>query len=146
MFTAANLFSMLRSLWLRLTRRRVKAAAASEAAAAPVMTTKTERTGVMNAGFNMQAEIGKLAERIVEPVANELGMQELEHVVGQIRNAFEQFNKTRTTSDTDFESIALNILEPVRSELSESEFVRIVDRLSGAMIGFCQSDWGQSAA
>lgn len=146
MFTAANVFGMLRSLWLLLTRRRAKAAAPSEAAAAIVMTGKIERTEVMNSGFNMQAEIAKLAERIVEPAATRLSTQELEHIVSRIRNAFEQFNKTRTTSDTDFESIALNILEPVRSQLSKSEFVRIVDRLRGAMVGFCQSDWGQSAA
>jgi hypothetical protein len=146
MFTAANVFGMLRYLWLLLTRRRVKAAVPGEAAAARVLTSKTERTGVMSAGFNMQAEIAKLAGRIVEPVAAKLSMQALEHVVSQIRNAFERFDKTRTTSDTDFESIAANILEPVRSELSESEFARMVDRLRGAMVGFCQSDWGQSAA
>lgn len=146
MFTAANVFSILRSLWLFLTRRRVKAARLSDAPAAMVMTSKTEGTQAMTAGFNMQAEIAKLAARIVEPVAPKLSMQELEHVVGRIGNAFECFNQTRTTSDTDFESIAVNILEPVRPELSESEFVRIVDRLRGAMIGFCQGDWGQSAA
>ncbi len=146
MFTATNLFGILRSLWLLLTRRRVKAASLSKAAAARVMTSKTEGAQVMPPGFNMQAEIAKLAARIVEPVAAKLGMQELERVVSQIGNAFEHFTKTRTTSDTDFESIAVKILEPVRSGLSESEFTRIVDRLRGAMVGFCQSDWGQSAA
>src|SRR6266852_1157364 len=120
MFTAANVFSKIRSLWLLLTRRPVKAAALSEATAA-MMRSKTEGTVVMSAGFNMQAEIAKLAERIVEPVAPKLGMQELEHVVGQVGNVLERFNRTRTTSDTDFESIAVNILEPVRSELNESE-------------------------
>jgi hypothetical protein len=94
----------------------------------------------------MQAEIAKLAERIVEPVAAKLAMQELEHVVDQIRGAFEQFAKRRTTADTDFENIAINILEPVQPRLSEAEFTRIVDRLRGAMVGFCQSDWGQSPA
>jgi hypothetical protein len=145
MFTAANVFSKIRSLWLLLTRRPVKAAALSEATAA-MMRSKTEGTVVMSAGFNMQAEIAKLAERIVEPVAPKLGMQELEHVVGQIGNVLERFNRTRTTSDTDFESIAVNILEPVRSELNESEFIRMIDRLRGAMVAFCQSDWRQSAA
>lgn len=146
MFTAANVFSILRSLWLLLTRRRVKAARLRAAPAAMVMTSKNEGAQVMTTGFNMQAEIAKLAARIVEPVAPKLSTQELEHVVGRIGNAFERFNETRTASDTDFESIAVNILEPVRAELSESEFVRIVDRLRGAMVGFCQSDWRQSAA
>jgi hypothetical protein len=111
-----------------------------------VLTSNTEGIEVMSAGFNMQSEIAKLAERIVEPVALKLSMRELEHVVGQIGNAFERLNKTGTTSDTDFESIAVNIIEPVRSELSQSEFIRMVDRLRGAMVGFCQSDWGQSTA
>lgn len=146
MFTAANVFSILRSLWRFLTRGRVNAARLSDAPATTVIASKTEGTQLMTAGFNMQAEIAKLAARIVEPVALKLSMQELEHVVDHIGNAFERFNRTRTTSDTDFESIAVNILEPVRSGLSESEFVRIVDRLRGAMVGFCQGDWGQSAS
>jgi hypothetical protein len=33
-----------------------------------------------------------------------------------------------------------NILEPVRVKLSEADFARIVDRLGGAMVGFCQRD------
>jgi hypothetical protein len=144
MFTAANVFNLLRSLWLLLTRRRIEAVS-RKAAAAMVVTSKPQRAEVMNAGFNMQAEIAKLAERIVEPVSPKLGMQKLEQVLGQIGNVFKDFSKTRTTSDTDFESIAVNILEPVRPELSEPEFVRIVDRLRGAMVAFCQSDWGQSA-
>ena len=94
----------------------------------------------------MQAEIAKLAERIIEPVSAKLAMQELEHVVERIRGAFEQFAKHRTATDTDFENIAVNILEPVQPRLSEAEFMRIVDRLRGAMVGFCQSDWGQSPA
>jgi hypothetical protein len=146
MFTVTNLFGILRSLWLLLTRRRAKAASPSKAAAAMATTSKTEGIQAMTAGFNMQAEIAKLAARIVEPVAAKLSAQELERVVSQIGSAFEHFDKTRTPSDTDFESIAVNILEPLRSELSESEFTRIVDRLRGAMVGFCQSDWGQSAA
>jgi hypothetical protein len=145
MFTAANVFNVLRSLWLLLTRRRIKAVSLSEAATAVVVTSKPQRTEVMSAGFNMQAEIAKLAERIVEPVSSKLSMQKLDHVLAQIGNAFKHFNKTRTAPDTDFESIAVNILEPVRPDLSEPEFIRIVDRLRGAMVGFCQSDWGQSA-
>jgi len=101
---------------------------------------------VVRAGFNMQVEIAKLAERIVEPVAVKLAMQELEYIVDRIRGAFEQFAKRRTTADTDFENIAINILESVQPRLSEAEFMRIVDRLRGAMVGFCQSDWGQSPA
>jgi hypothetical protein len=101
---------------------------------------------VVRAGFNMQAEIAKLAERIVEPVAAKLATQELEHVVERIRGAFEQFAERRTTADTDFENIAKNILEPAQPRLSEAEFTRIVDRLTGALVGFCQSDWGQSPA
>jgi hypothetical protein len=146
MFPAANVLNIIRSLWLLLTRRRPKAAPPSKAAVATAMISKIEGTEVMSAGFNMQAQIAKLAERIVEPVAPKLNMEELEHVVHQIAGTFERFNKTRTAADTDFESIAVNILEPIRSELSESEFIRIVDRLRGAMVGFCQSDWGQSAA
>ena len=110
------------------------------------MTGTPERSEVMNAGFNMQTEIAKLAERIVEPVAAKLTMQEPEHVVGRIRYAFEQLNTRRTTADADFENMAVNILEPVKSMLSEAEFTRTVDRLRGAMAGFCQSDWGRTAA
>jgi len=94
----------------------------------------------------MQAEIAKLAERIIEPVSAKLAMQELQQVVDRIRGAFEQFAKHRTAADTDFKNIAVNILEPVQPRLSEAEFMRIVDRLRGAMVGFCQSDWGQSPA
>jgi len=110
------------------------------------MVVTPEGSKVTSAGFNMQAEITKLAERIVEPIAAKLTMQELEHVVDRIGCAFEQFNKRRTTADTDFENIAVNILESVQLKLSDAEFMRIVDRLRGAMVGFCQSDWGQSAA
>jgi epoxide hydrolase len=45
-----------------------------------------------------------------------------------------------------FEPCRRQHLEPVRLELSEAEFTRMVDRLRGAMAGFCRSDWGQSAA
>ncbi len=158
MFTVANVFTILRSLFQLLARRRAKGITTSETTAvtltaiAPVTAGATvtggapEGRSVVKAGFNMQAEIAKLAERIVEPVAAKLAMQELEHVVERIRSAFEQFAKRCTTADTDFENIAVNILEPVQPRLSEAEFMRIVDRLRGAMVGFCQSDWGQSPA
>jgi hypothetical protein len=152
MFTVADVFSILRSLFQLLGRRRAKGITRSETTAAAVTTAATVTGGtpegrvVVSAGFNMQAEIAKLAERIVEPVAAKLAVQELEHVVERIRSAFEQFAKRRTTVDTDFENIAVNILEPVQRRLSEAEFMRIVDRLRGAMVGFCQSDLGQSPA
>jgi hypothetical protein len=146
MFTAANVFRALRSLLRLFARRRLKGISRSETADGMVMTGTPERSEVMNAGFNMQTEIAKLAERIVEPVAAKLTMQEPEHVVGRIRNAFEQLNTRRTTADADFENMAINILEPVKLMLSEAEFARTVDRLRGAMAGFCQSDWGRTAA
>jgi hypothetical protein len=152
MFTVANVFSILRSLFQLLGRRRAKGITGNETTAATVTAAATvaggtpERRAVVRAGFNMQAEIAKLAERIVEPVAAKLATRELEHVVERIRGAFEQFAKRRTTADTDFENIAINILEPVQPRLSEAEFVRIVDRLRGALVGFCQSDWGQIPA
>ena len=52
----------------------------------------------------MQAEFTKLAQRMVEPVAAKLTMQELEHVVGRIGHAFEQFNAMHTAGDTDFQN------------------------------------------
>jgi hypothetical protein len=146
MSTTANVFSILRSLLLLIARRRLKGISPRETTDSMVMTGTPERGEVMNAGFNMQTEIAKLAERIVEPVAAKLTRQELEHVVGGIRYAFEQLNTRRTTADADFENMAVNILEPVKSMLSEVEFTRMVDRLRGAMAGFCQSDWGQTAA
>ena len=87
----------------------------------------------------MQTEIGKLAERIVEPVAAKLTTQELGNVVSQIKHAFEQLNTKRAVADTDFENMAVTILGPIQPMLSEAEFTRMVDRLGGAMAGFCQS-------
>ena len=58
----------------------------------------------------MQTEIGKLAERIVEPVAAKLTTQELGNVVSQIKHAFEQLNTKRAVADTDFENMAVTIL------------------------------------
>jgi hypothetical protein len=68
MFTAANVFSTLRSLLLRLVRRLRKSSSQSETAAGVVLTAAPQRKEKMSAGFDMQAEIAKLAERIVEPV------------------------------------------------------------------------------
>jgi hypothetical protein len=144
MFTVANVFSVLRSLFRLLARRKPKDATRSEAAAVTVTAGTPEGRAVVRAGFNMQAEIAKLAERIVEPVAAKLATQELEHVVEQMRSAFEQFVTRRMAADTDFKNIAVNILAPAQPRLSEAEFMRIVDRLRGAMVGFCQSDWGQN--
>ena len=104
------------------------------------MTDTAERSHVMSLGFNMQAEFTKLAQRIVAPVAAKLTMQELEHIVGEIGYAFEQFNARHTTGDTDFQNTSVSILEPVRPKLSGTDFARIVDRLSGAVAGFCQRD------
>ena len=104
------------------------------------MTDTAERSHVMSLGFNMQAEFTKLAQRIVAPVAAKLTMQELEHIVGEIGYAFEQFNARHTTGDTDFQNTSVSILEPVRPKLSGTDFARIVDRLRGAMAGFCQRD------
>jgi len=73
-------------------------------------------------------------------------VQERDHLVGRICCAFEKFNAKRATADTDFEGMAVNILEPVQLKLSDAEFTRMVDRLRGAMAGFCQGDSGQGAA
>ena len=92
----------------------------------------------MSSGFDMQAEIAKLAERIIEPVAAKLTAQERKQVVGRIRDAFEQFNLNRTAPDLSFEDVAVRILEPVQPSLTDAERKRSVDRLSGAMAAFCQ--------
>ncbi len=97
----------------------------------------------MNSGFDMQAEIAKLAERIIEPVAAKLTAQEREQVVGQIRDAFEKLN--RAAPEASFENMAVCILEPVHPNLTDAERKRGVDRLSGAMAAFCQGV-GQRAA
>jgi hypothetical protein len=90
----------------------------------------------MSSGFDMQAEIAKLAERIIEPVATKLTEQEREQLVGQIRDAFEQLN--RSAPDMSFEDMAVGILEPVQPNLTDAERRRAVDRLGGAMAAFCQ--------
>src|SRR6266404_708697 len=94
----------------------------------------------MNAAFDMQTEIANLAERIVGPVAAKLAQRERDTVVGQIRHAFEQLSTKSALANVDFENMAVNILEPVRVKLSKANFTRIVDRLGGAMAGFCQRD------
>jgi hypothetical protein len=138
MFTAANVFSAIRSLLLLFARRQRKSSSQSETAAGTVLTAVPQRKEKMSAGFDMQTEIGKLAERIVEPVAAKLTTQELGNVVSQIKHAFEQLNTKRAVADTDFENMAVTILGPVQPMLSEAEFTRMVDRLGGAMAGFCQ--------
>jgi hypothetical protein len=108
-----------------------------------VMAGTTQGNEKVNLGFDMRSEIAKLAERIVEPVATKLSAQELEPVVGRICSIFEELNTTRASPDAGFEDMAVNIVEPIRSMLGEAEFSRIVDRLRGALAGFCQkSDWG----
>jgi hypothetical protein len=94
----------------------------------------------MDAAFNMQTEILDLAERIVGPVAVKLAQKELDTALGEIRHAFEQLSTKSPPAHVDFKNVALSILEPVRAKLSEADFARIVDRLRGAMVGFCQRD------
>jgi hypothetical protein len=116
-------------------------AAASSTTTAPAANAaagKPQGRKLMSSGFDMQAEIAKLAERIIEPVAAKLTAQERQQVVGQIRDAFEQFNLNRTTPDLSFENMAVRILEPVQPNLTDAERKRCVDRLSGAMAAFCQ--------
>jgi hypothetical protein len=69
-----------------------------------------------------------------------VAQKELDTAVGQIRHAFERLNSKSTEANVDFENMAVNILEPMRANLSEANFARIVDRLRGAMVGFCQRD------
>jgi hypothetical protein len=92
----------------------------------------------MSSGFDMQAEIAKLAERIIEPVAAKLSDAEREEVVGQTRDAFEELNAGRLAPGVSFEHKAVGILGPVELRLSAVERKRVVDRLSGAMAAFCQ--------
>ena len=146
MFTAANVFSVLRSLLVLFTRTRPGGISRRETADSMVMTDTPEGSDMVRLGFDMQIEIAKLAERIVEPVAAKLTMQELEHVVDRIGHAFGQFTQRRITADTNFENIAVDILEPVQLKLSDAEFIRTVDRLRGAMAAFCASDCEHGAA
>ncbi len=112
------------------------AAAAAAQGASSARPAKSQGKKVMSSGFDMQAEIAKLAERIIEPVAAKLTARQREQVVGQIRDAFEKLN--RTASDSSFENMAVGILEPVHPNLTNAERKRGIDRLSGAMAAFCQ--------
>jgi hypothetical protein len=94
----------------------------------------------MDAAFDLQTEVANLARRIVGPVAAKVAQKELDTAVGQICHAFEQLNSTSAGAKVDFENMAVNILEPMRTTLSEANFARIVDRVRGAMVGFCQRD------
>ena len=94
----------------------------------------------MDAAFDLQTEETNLASRIVGPVAAEVAQKELDTAVNQICDAFEQLRSKSAGANVDFESMAVNILEPMRATLSEANFARIVDRLRGAMVGFCQRD------
>jgi hypothetical protein len=94
----------------------------------------------MDAAFDLQTEVANLARRIVGPVAAKVAQKELDTAVGHIRHAFEQVNSKSVGPNVDFENMATNILEPMRAKLSEANFARIVDRLKGAMAGFCQRD------
>ena len=75
MFTAVNLVRILQSLLRLLTRRRAKGAGRSNNEAFTVVTSMRERSEGINAGFDMKTEIKKLAERIVEPVANKIPLK-----------------------------------------------------------------------
>ena len=140
------LFGVLWFLLLLFTRRRPRGISPRKTPGGMVVTGTPEGGEVISAEFDVQTEIAKLAERIMEPVAAKLTMQELEHAVTRIRQAFEHLNTKRTSADTNFEDMAVNIMKPVQPVLNEAEFTRVVDRLRGAMVGFCQTDWGQSVA
>jgi len=60
--------------------------------------------------------------------------------VEHIRHAFEQLSTKRAAVDTDFGKNSAQYPLPARSQLSEADFARIVDRLGGAMAGFCHRD------
>jgi hypothetical protein len=94
----------------------------------------------MDAAFDMQTEIADLAARIIGPVAANLAPKELDTAVAHIRLAFGQLSTGGAPTNGDFEKMAVNILAPLRAKLCEADFTRIVDRLRGAMAGFCQRD------
>jgi hypothetical protein len=66
MFTAAKLFSALRSLLRLFVRRPSKSTNQNETPADVIMTATPQRNEKMTTGFDMQTEIAKLADRIVE--------------------------------------------------------------------------------
>jgi hypothetical protein len=88
MFTAANVFSIFWSLLLLFVQRLLKSSCRSGTVAGTVLTAAPQGNEKLSAGFDMQTELAKLAERIVEPVAAKLSMQELGNVVSQIKLAF----------------------------------------------------------
>jgi hypothetical protein len=114
------------------------AAGGAAPAIAAAKTAKPRERKVMSSGFDMQAEIAKLAERIIEPVAARLTAPELEQVTGRIRDVFEQFNTSRAVPDAGFTAMAAGILDPVQASLTDAERKRAADRLGGAMAAFCQ--------
>jgi hypothetical protein len=118
---------------------------AAAAAPAPVRSAKPQGRKVMSSGFDMQAEIARLARRIIEPAAARLTAQELEQVVSLTRDVFEQFNTGRPAPEAGFADVAVSIIEPVQASLTDIQRRRVVDRLSGAMAAFCQGV-GQRAA
>ena len=127
--------------WLgELEPPRYKAREPSESVPGMLTALHISRKRVMSAAFNMQTEIANLADRIVEPVAVKLAQKELDAVMDQICSTFAQLNTKRIVADEDFEATAVTILGPVKAKLSEAVFARIVDRLRGAMVGFCQRD------
>jgi hypothetical protein len=117
---------------------------AAATAIGTVKLAKPQGRKAMSSGFDMQAEIAKLAERIIEPVAAKLSDAERAEVTGQTRDAFEQLNADRPAPDVSFEHKAVTILGPVEPRLTTAERKRVVDRLSGAMAAFCQG-LGQGA-
>jgi hypothetical protein len=152
----ANVLSLLRSLLLLFRRKRPKDISSTETPSPTppgkaitntpeiAITSAPERAKVMSSGFDMQTEIAKLAERIIEPVAVKLTAQERQQVVGQIRAAFEQLS-VKYADDTTFENRAVDILKAVQPRLTEIECTRMLDRLGGAMAAFCQVDSGRDS-
>jgi|SRR5215472_1537927 len=144
MFT--KLIGVLQSLFRALARRRHKETNRRETATGAAMTGAVEGSKVMATGFDMKAEIAKLSGRIMEPVTGKLTAEDMDNVVGRIRDSFEQLNAKRAIAETDFEVMAVTVLEAIKPKLSNPEFARVVDRLRGAMAGFCQSDRDKARA
>jgi hypothetical protein len=140
-----NVFNTIRSLLQLFRRKRVISTGGSEPAAGVVVARVHEGRTLMT-GFDMKTEIAKLSRRILEPVAAKLDSQDLDNTVDRIRCAFEEINITPTPVETDFEVTAINILGPIQPMLTEADFTRVVDRLRGAMAGFCQGNRDRSAA
>lgn len=138
----AYVMILLRSLLLRFARRPHKSTGSEAPPVGTVITGTPEGRKKVSGGFDMRQEIVKLAGRIVEPVAARLATEELEDALGRIRHAFEDLYAKRTPAETDLTILAVTVLEPTRPMLKEAEFARAVDRLRGAMAGFCQGDRG----